>query len=205
MPPDPLVIPLPPDRSAFAAAVLARAFDRDPFFVYVLPDPVRRGRLLPWLFERTVRYGLRCGKVFTTPDLDGLAVCLWQKGAALDLWGSLRTGLAGLPLRLSGPELIRCLRVSRQTDRLHEAAVARPHWYLQGLGVDPARQGLGVGSALVRPLLASADQTGSDCYLDTTNPANLPFYERHGFSVVAHRPGGGSEPSVWGMRRPPAR
>lgn len=58
------------------------------------------------------------------------------------------------------------------------------HWYLPLIGVDPAKQGQGYGSALLQYGLDVVDRQGFIAYLENTNPANTPLYERHGFKVV---------------------
>ena len=59
-----------------------------------------------------------------------------------------------------------------------------PHWYLAMLGVDPMRQGRGLGSALLKAGLARCDAEGAAAYLESSNPKNVPLYERHGFEVI---------------------
>jgi GNAT superfamily N-acetyltransferase len=59
-----------------------------------------------------------------------------------------------------------------------------PHAYLAGIGVDPARQGGGNGTALLRPMIERADREGFPAYLETGTARNLPFYERAGFRIV---------------------
>jgi ribosomal protein S18 acetylase RimI-like enzyme len=59
-----------------------------------------------------------------------------------------------------------------------------PHWYLPMIGVDPARQGQGLGSALLKEALRRCDEDGLPAYLESSNPKNIPLYERHGFEVV---------------------
>jgi ribosomal protein S18 acetylase RimI-like enzyme len=91
----------------------------------------------------------------------------------------------GVPFALSagvalGRDIPRVTRAGRA------AAAARPrekHWYLQLLGVDPAAQGIGVGSALVRAHLERVDAQRMPAYLETT-VENLAFYERFGFLPV---------------------
>jgi ribosomal protein S18 acetylase RimI-like enzyme len=56
-----------------------------------------------------------------------------------------------------------------------------PHWYLPLIGVDPAFQGRGHGSALLAHALAECDRQHVAAYLESSNPANIPLYERHGF------------------------
>jgi GNAT superfamily N-acetyltransferase len=75
-----------------------------------------------------------------------------------------------------------------------------PHWYLPLIGVEPAHQGNGVGSALLRHVLGSCDRSGAASYLEASSPASVPLYERHGFRVVGEIQGGGS-PVVYPMLR----
>ena len=59
-----------------------------------------------------------------------------------------------------------------------------PHWYLAFIGVDPARQGLGLGSALLKAGLKRCDEDGVIAYLESSSPRNIPLYERFGFEVI---------------------
>ena len=60
-----------------------------------------------------------------------------------------------------------------------------PHWTLQYIGVGSTLQGQGVGAALVEPYLRRCDEDGLPCGLVSSNPRNVPFYERFGFTVRA--------------------
>lgn len=59
-----------------------------------------------------------------------------------------------------------------------------PHWYLPLIGVDPAKQGHGCGSVLLRFALACVDKDRRTAYLEFTNPANIPLYRKHGFETL---------------------
>jgi GNAT superfamily N-acetyltransferase len=65
-----------------------------------------------------------------------------------------------------------------------------PHWYLPWLGVDPAAQGRGLGTQVLRPGLAAADQSHLPAYLETPNPRTIPFYERLGFEITGQAQAG---------------
>jgi len=52
------------------------------------------------------------------------------------------------------------------------------------IGVDPVRQGRGLGSALLEAGLARCDAEGAMAYLESSNPKNVPLYERYGFEVL---------------------
>jgi ribosomal protein S18 acetylase RimI-like enzyme len=60
-----------------------------------------------------------------------------------------------------------------------------PHWYLPLLGVDPLHHGKGLGSALLQHALAACDQDNKFAYLESSNPTNIPFYERHRFELLS--------------------
>jgi GNAT superfamily N-acetyltransferase len=66
-----------------------------------------------------------------------------------------------------------------------EHAMHESHWTLQYVGVRSAATGRGLGAAAVSPTLALIDRDALPCGLTSSNPRNLPFYERHGFEVVA--------------------
>jgi len=79
-----------------------------------------------------------------------------------------------------------------------------PHWYLAMLGVDPARQGRGLGSLMLKHTLRRVDETGTCAYLESSNPKNIPLYERFGFEVLGVIQGG-EFPPVTPMLRPSMR
>ncbi|MFI0351915.1 GNAT family N-acetyltransferase [Actinomadura sp. 9N407] len=76
-----------------------------------------------------------------------------------------------------------------------------PSWFLGVVGVDPARQGGGLGGAVIRPGLEAAEREGVPAFLETSVARNVPFYQRLGFEVTAEYdlPDGG--PRTWSMTR----
>jgi ribosomal protein S18 acetylase RimI-like enzyme len=76
-----------------------------------------------------------------------------------------------------------------------------PHWYLHMIGVDPRFQGRGYGSALIRHALERVDSDRLPAYLESTNPVNVPIYERHGFELVATVEVPGTPPMFPMLRR----
>ena len=87
-----------------------------------------------------------------------------------------------------------------------EAGVARPsepHWYLVSMGTRPDRQGRGLGSAVLDPVLVHCDRAGQLAYLETSTPANVAFYRGHGFDTITEIRVSGGGPSVWPMLRRP--
>ena len=75
------------------------------------------------------------------------------------------------------------------------------HWYLNVVSTLPSRQGQGLGSAVLEPVLDDADDNGWPCYLESSNPGNNHRYARLGFATVGefHPPGSESLPvtTMW--------
>jgi len=189
-----------------AGEMLGRAFFDNPMAVYLLPDAATRIRPLTCMFGTSTRYGCLFGEVYTTTGrIDGAAVWLTPESPPMSRETAGRAGMAELPQKM-GPEAFQRLMVMKSHfDELRRRDAPEPHWYLWVLGVDPPRQGQGVGSALLQPVLAQADTAGLPCYVETDKPINVPFYQRHGFEVVVEDdlPDGGFH--FWTMKRAPRR
>jgi ribosomal protein S18 acetylase RimI-like enzyme len=60
-------------------------------------------------------------------------------------------------------------------------------WYVAFVGVDPARQSLGIGSSLIERSIQTARASGCSCVeldVDVDNPRAQALYERLGFHVL---------------------
>jgi len=77
-----------------------------------------------------------------------------------------------------------------------------PHWYLALIGVDPAHQGKGYGTALMTYGLQQCDRDHWPAYLESTNPRNVSLYRRLGFEALGTIQVGASPPLVPMLRQP---
>lgn len=187
-----------------AGELLARAFVDDPVSVYMLPNAEDRRRLLPWHFGGIALYGALFGEAYTTAEpLRGVA--LWLPPGETEMTPE-RLETAGMN---RGPEVLgadtcrRFMRVMKLLHELHAADMPEEHWYLAGVGVEPALAGRGLGTALLRPVLERADARGDLCYLETSEAANRPFYEKLGFEVLRQGVEEVSRVPYWTFRRDP--
>jgi len=87
----------------------------------------------------------------------------------------------------------------QEMDRYHPA---EPHWYLPMIGVDPAQQRKGYGSALLQHALARCDRENKFAYLESTSPRSVQLYQRHGFELLGTIQVGTS-PQLFPMLRKP--
>ncbi|MGZ4282158.1 MAG: GNAT family N-acetyltransferase [Gaiellaceae bacterium] len=187
-------------RLGEASDVLARAFYDDPAWVWLIPDPERRSRLLPWLFR--LGFDVTAAEVYATAGtVLGAARWLPPGRPPMRFVPTIRA-LLTTPVRL-GAATPQFLAYGRAVEAMRADAAPGPHWYLAGIGVDPAAQRRGVGGLLLRPGMEAATRDGVPAVLLTNNEANLSFYESHGFRTVreGQTPQGG--PHAWAMVRTP--
>jgi GNAT superfamily N-acetyltransferase len=166
--------------------VLATGFLDDPLYTYIFAEEEDRRTGLTALFAALAKYTLVFGVCYTTPDLAGVACWLGPGNTEVTFWRAMRTafGLQTSVARFPAGTRNRFLGVIGYADEAHKRLLQRPHWYLWALGVDPHRQGQGIGSSLIRPILERADEEGLPCYLETETEGNVRFYERRGFGVL---------------------
>lgn len=105
-------------------------------------------------------------------------------GAAVALW--LPPGVEADGERLSAimaeqTPASRMAEIDALFAKMQEFHLAEPHWYLPLIAADPARQGQGLGTALMHAAIARIDADGRPAYLESSNPRNIPLYERFGF------------------------
>ena len=134
------------DRLGEASDVLARAFFDDPAWVWLLPDPDQRARLLPWLFR--VGFDVTAADVYATPGRCSARRAGCRPGAPPMRVAATLRALVTTPLRL-GSATPQFLAYGRAVEQMRAEAIAGPHWYLAGIGVDPAAQRQGIGGALL--------------------------------------------------------
>ncbi len=180
--------------------MLARAFDADPAWQWVLPDAEQRKSVLSWLFLKGLE--VSTSDIWTTEG-EVLGVARWiPPGRPPAPFNAMVGATLGLPLRFRG-SMRRFFSYGRSIGALRKRTQPEGSWYLDGIGVDPDQQGRGVGGSLMQPGLAAADASHASVFLLTNEPRNLPFYERFGFRIDAEEetPQGG--PTSWAMTRPP--
>lgn len=90
------VICLDPTQVKEASVLLCRAFYHDPLGQYIVPDEARRVHVLPSFYRLVVRYALRYGEVYTTPEVEGVACWLTPGNTTVSTWQLLRVAFSGI-------------------------------------------------------------------------------------------------------------
>ncbi|MCU0267407.1 MAG: GNAT family N-acetyltransferase [Acidimicrobiales bacterium] len=157
------------------------AFAADPFLRWVQPADDDWPRFAAARFALVVEHAWRVGELDLIGTDDG-AVAWLPPGAA--------------PAVPADADRLAALLVEHAGDRRGRHALAaigaaraalpdEAHRVLRYVGVRARHQGRGLGALLVTPGLRRCDADGTPTALVSSNPANLGFYRRSGFEVVA--------------------
>ena len=188
-----------PTDAAAVASALAAAFTDDPVFRWILPDDTARPAATRAFFDLVVEILAPHDDTWTTTaGVTGAA--LWVPAGRAPMSDDRADRFAAELTQLCAPHGDRILELIGLMDQLHPH---EPHEYLWFVGVVPAAQGRGLGSALITPVLQRADRAGHPAYLEATSPHNKALYERHGFRAAAPFAVAGGPP-MWPMWRDPA-
>ncbi|GIE99691.1 GNAT family N-acetyltransferase [Paractinoplanes rishiriensis] len=163
-----ITVATPADRSPVVDTLVA-AFVDDPVLRYLFPAdyPRHAAEFFGHLFDKRVRRD---------------SIWTIERGGSTAIWEPPFAPAASTVPDLPGPELS---RVRRYDDALHAVLPAGPYWYLGVLGTHPRHAGRGWGRAVMAEGLRRAAVDGLPAVLETSKPANVEFYRRAGWQVVA--------------------
>nr|PZN14377.1 MAG: GNAT family N-acetyltransferase [Pseudomonadota bacterium] len=190
----PRIEPAEPRETQRILSALTLAFAADPAVRWMFPDPEQHLRFFPE-FARAFG-GAALGRHTAWVAGEGIGAALWL---APDTHPDEAALAAVVEQGVVPRQRDEVFAVFEEMGKRHPA---QPHWYLPLIGVEPTWQGRGLGSALLRPILALCDATGRLAYLESTNPKNRPLYERHGFEAIGEIRVGSCPPIVPMLRRP---
>jgi GNAT superfamily N-acetyltransferase len=169
-----------PDDQTHVVETLAYGFADDPVWGRWAMAHVE-DRVTPLLdfWKPSVRSAIAYQGIWMTAG--GEAVALWVPPGFTEVDEEGEAQLAAMVPVLCGE------RASLVFEGFHAFEASRPtetHWYLSLLATHPDHRGHGWGMALVADRLAVLDEQGMPSYLESSNPANLPRYERAGFGRI---------------------
>jgi GNAT superfamily N-acetyltransferase len=162
---------------AKAIATVARAFAGDPMMRWSFPDDAVYREIAPQFIRAFGGKAFAHGSADATADL--AAVALWLPP---NVEPDVETMIGIFEKLERTPEQERDgAGLFAQMEHFHPK---EPHWYLPLIGTDPAQQGKGYGADLMAHAIWRCDESRLPAYLESSTPANVPFYERFGFKVM---------------------
>jgi ribosomal protein S18 acetylase RimI-like enzyme len=170
-------------------AVITRAFSADPVCCWIWPDRQTYFKAFPAFVHA---FGGRAFANKTADQVNGYA------GAALWLSPGVEPDADAIAASLPAER-------ASELDALFEKMASyhphESHWYLPLVGVDPAEQRKGHGTALLEDRLHHVDEHHVAAYLESTNVSNIELYRRLGFTLLGTIEVG-AMPPLYPMLRP---
>lgn len=189
-----------------AVPPLVRAFWSFPETVHLLPSEAVRRRVLPRYLASDARDAARYGTLLGARTAEGSIVgaATWLPPHAYPV-STLRSAREAARLLPALPWALSALREAQrgQAANRNQHRCFPPHYWLRAIGVDPAAQHTGIGTALIAPILRLADQTHRGCFLFTATADNVSWYRRFGFTESASYRPTATWPMVWALWREP--
>lgn len=184
-------------EEAAAIATLTLAFSTDPATRWTWPNAQAYLNAFPRFAKAFGGAGFAKGGSHIVGDHAGTALWL-PPGVEPD-----GAGLGEVMRTTASPQSMSDgMQVMQQMESHHPR---EPHWYLPLIGIDPKHQGKGLGGALLAHATDICDRDGVPAYLESSNPKNIPLYQRHGFEVTGEIQYGSSPTIVPMLRRPRRR
>jgi GNAT superfamily N-acetyltransferase len=185
-----------PEQVERVTDILVGAFFDDPLWGWAFPDPVRRPDQHRALWRLCVQGAVRYPWVWL--DAGQMAASVWIPPGGTDFSDEQAARLEPLLVDLLGADAGRALEAFELLDAAHPHD--RPHYFLSLLGTDPGHRGHGYGFGLLADNLRRIDRESMPAYLEASNSANVPLYQRYGFEVLSSIPVPGG-PEVFTMWR----
>lgn len=168
----PHIRPARPEERKDVADILADAFAEDPVVKWIYPQP----GYAAYSFETTLSaFGPDEGMLI---DESKQCACLFiRPGRSFPnviKAGAIFTGLR----RFGIPPLWRSLQFLNSIEKRHYQL---PHLYIFAIGCRRSAHGTGLGSAMMKHVIARETPEGVPLYLENSNPKNDVFYRKFGY------------------------
>ena len=177
-----------------AVSTIVMGFSSDPVVRWFLPEPHQYLTYFGELVSLMAGGAFEHSSAYCTDDF--MAASLWlPPGVHSDMEAMGELAVKAVAQRDQE-------KIFGFLGQMGEYHPTEPHWYLPLIGVDPAQQGKGYGSALLRHALQISDRDKLPAYLEATSPHNRRLYERHDFEAIGEIQSADSPP-MWPMLRKP--
>lgn len=159
--------------------IICSSFVNDPCFRWMIGQKNFEKKIY-FLADYLVEETLAKGEVFIGPTGDAAALWQSEKKERLSLAVIFRN--LKFLFNMGLPTVWRSLKLLKLKDA--HISNQNPYLYLACIGVMPSEQGKGLAKALLDPVLADAENSGRDVYLETANPLNVNIYKKRGFEII---------------------
>jgi len=176
----PSLYQLKPDDFGKALDMLSRSFKDDPLWGSISQTKKILFRIT---FSMFLKYAHKYGKVYSvTNEVSDVAIWLPSKYTKKTLFRLLACNALKEMILLikEGRNVLKNLLELEKDQILY---MKKSCIYLNSLGVEPSKQGLGLGSRHIKKMIEHLP-SNIPIYAETESEENVMFYEKHGFVVL---------------------
>jgi len=173
--------------------VLVSAFAGDPLSQWLVPEPQHRRPVYRQWFAAALAHADEAGEV----RAGDCSTQVWLPGTAADPPRMLDEQARARVRQLPGLDVARFDLFGELVGQRHPRAA---HSYLALIGVEPARQGAGIGTAVLADALRVHDEAGVPTYLEASSARSRRLYRRLGYRDLGdpiELPGGPTLHPMW--------
>lgn len=159
--------------------ILLTSFADNKSVNYIVKQDGKRNERLKKLFEYSFDICYSFGEILLSDDKKGCALIVMPDKKKITLKSML------LDARL----IVFCMGLKNTVKAMkRETIIKRIHpkgliYYLWFIGVNPDEQNKGVGSNLLQDVINEAALQKRNIHLETSTLKNIPWYEKHGFTI----------------------
>lgn len=163
------------------AETAAQAFIEDESSKFILSSKLAHKTLYDFYL---VIYNALYNKMYMfseSENIDSFIIIAPIKNSELSLYDFILAG--GLKLIFSNglDFVLRSLNYEKNCIKIRKKFVSSDDWYIFQFGVTPSKQGIGLGSKIMKPILNWFDSEKISCYLETQKDVNVDIYNHFGF------------------------
>lgn len=116
-------------------------------------------------------------------DINGFIIITPVKNSILSVWDFIKAGGLKIIFNQGLGILFRALAYENNCINIRKKFIPSNAWYIFQFAVLPAKQGTGIGSKTIKPVLKWLKTNETSCYLETLNKTNIDIYKHLGFEL----------------------
>ncbi len=159
--------------------ILSQSFDENKSVNYVVKQDRKRNQRIRSLIEYSFDICHAFGEIYLSEDKNACALILLPDKKK----SNLKSILLDLKLAYSAIGMTRVFKVLDREAKIKKYHPKELFGYLWFIGVDPKFQKKGIGSHLLREVIARYDQLDRPIYLETSTIVNIPWYRKFDFEI----------------------
>lgn len=159
--------------------ILTKSFDTNKSVNYIVKQDKKRVQRVRALMDYSFEVCYLFGEVFLSNNKKACALILYPDKKKT----TLKSILLDIKLILSCVGLSNVKKALTRESKIKKIQPQKPMYYIWFIGVDPAYQNSGIGTALLNEVIEDSSRKKRPIYLETSTTKNLPWYKKFGFDI----------------------